>query len=112
MPSCSPALAPFWKVVIVGEHAWIQYCHDGYEVKTQPEYVSALRHDRPEQGFFPPFYVHFLNLWNDPRNAEYDLGTDELVFRDVTGNEVRRVLYPIAERTTLRLAAPALVSGA
>jgi hypothetical protein len=89
---------PFWKVVIVGDQAWVQYCHDGYEIKTQPEYVFALRHDRPEQGLFPPFYVHFLNLWNDPRNAEYDLRTDELVFRDRVGSPTRRLAYPLARR--------------
>jgi len=88
---------PFWKIVIVGEHAWVQYCHDGYEVKTQPEYVFALRRDRPEQGFFPPFFMHFLNVWKDPRNAEYDLDTDELVVRDDAGNEVRRVACELAE---------------
>jgi hypothetical protein len=90
---------PFWKVVLVGEQAWIQYCHGGYEVKTQPEYVFGLRHDRPEQGLFPPFYMHFLDQWNDPRNSEYDLRTDELVFRDGMSNEVRRIAYPLAERT-------------
>jgi hypothetical protein len=92
--------APFWKVVIVGEHAWIQYCHDGYEVKSQPEYVFALRHDRPEQGLFPPFYMHVLNLWNDPGNAEYDLASDELVFRDTAGSEVRRIAYPLTDACT------------
>lgn len=86
-------LPPFWKIVIVGEHAWIQYCHDGYEVKTQPEFVFALRHDRPELGFFPPFFMHFLELWNDPGQAEYDLVTDELVFRDAAGNATRRSAY-------------------
>jgi len=85
---------PFWKIVIVGDHAWIQYCHAGYEVRTQPEFVFALRRDRPEQGFFPPFYMHLLNLWNDPRNAQYDFATDQLVFRDSSGNEMRRVAYP------------------
>jgi hypothetical protein len=30
---------------------------------------------------------------------EYDLSTDELVFRDGMSNEVRRIAYPLAERT-------------
>lgn len=84
---------PFWKIVIVGDHAWIQYCHAGYEVRTQPEFVFALRHDHPEQGFFPPFYMHLLNLWNDPRNAQYDFATDQLIFRNAAGNGTRRIDY-------------------
>ncbi len=46
---------PFWKLVVTGEYVWVQYCHDGHEVKTQPEYVFGLQHDNPQRGFFDPF---------------------------------------------------------
>lgn len=62
---------PFWSLIVTGEHVWVQYCHHGQELKTQPA-----------QGLFPAFYVHFLNSWNDSsiRNTT-----------SARGNEVKRV---------------------
>lgn len=85
---------PFWNLIVTGEYVWVQYCHDGHELKTQPEYVFALRKDNPAQGLFPPFYMHFLNQWNDPRHLEYDFATRELIHRNDKSNETRRVPYP------------------
>lgn len=81
---------PLWKVVVLGDHVWVQHCHAGIAVKRQPEYVFALRHSSPREGFFVPFYVYFLNQWSDTANPEYDFGTNELVFRDAVGNETVR----------------------
>ncbi|BCB27009.1 hypothetical protein SKTS_18950 [Sulfurimicrobium lacus] len=85
---------PFWNLIITGEYVWVQYCHDGHELKTQPEYVFALRKDRPAQGLFSPFYVHFLNQWDDPRHPEYNFANKELVYRNEKGNEVGCIPYP------------------
>ncbi len=81
---------PFWKVIVLGEHVWVQYCHSGFEVKRQPEYVFALQRHNPRQGLFVPFYMHFLDLWNDSAHPEYDFDTAKLVYRDAAGNEVDR----------------------
>jgi hypothetical protein len=81
---------PFWKVVVLGDHVWVQYCHSGFEVKHEPEYVFALNRDSPRQGFFVPFYMYFLEQWGDPRHPEYDFATRELVYRDARGKEIRR----------------------
>ncbi len=81
---------PFWKLVVLGEHVWVQHCHSGFEVSQQPEYVFALDQDNPRMGFFVPFYMHFLNLWNDARHPEYDFDSNELVYRDGAGNEQKR----------------------
>ena len=90
---------PFWNLVVTGEHVWVQYCHDGHELKTQPEYVFALQHDKPAQGLFSPFYVYFLNQWNDPRHPEFNFETKELIYRNADGNEVERGVYqPKEER--------------
>ncbi|HYP67285.1 MAG TPA: hypothetical protein VEP67_03420 [Thiobacillaceae bacterium] len=24
---------PFWNLIVTGEHVWVQYCHDGRELK-------------------------------------------------------------------------------
>jgi hypothetical protein len=84
---------PFWKLVIVGDHAWVQYCHDGYEVKDQPEFVFALVKDQPARGLFAPFYVSFLNQWNDSKHPEYSFATGEVVYRDGKGNETERTPF-------------------
>ncbi len=81
---------PFWKVVVFGDHVWVQHCHAGYEVKHQPEYIFALQHRNPREGLYVPFYMHFLDQWNQPRHPEYDFATNELVYRDEAGNECRR----------------------
>ena len=81
---------PFWKLAVLGGHVWVQYCHSGFEVKREPEYVFALNPENPRQGLFVPFYMYFLERWDDPRHPEYDFDKRELVYRDKDGREVRR----------------------
>ncbi len=81
---------PFWKVAILGDHAWVQFCHSGAFVSEQTEYVFALHERNPRQGLFVPFYVHALERWNEPIHPEYDFDRNELVQRDATGNEIAR----------------------
>ncbi len=81
---------PFWKVIVLGDHVWVQHCHDGVPVRDQPEYVFALQHRDPRRGLFVPFYMHFLSKWNEHQHPEYDFDTGELVYRDSAGNETRR----------------------
>lgn len=85
---------PFWNLVVTGEYVWVQYCHDGQELKSQPEYVFALQKEKPTLGLFSAFYVHFLNHWSDSRHPEYDFATRELVYRNDKGNEVKRLPFP------------------
>ncbi|MDP1644852.1 MAG: hypothetical protein Q8L71_05040 [Thiobacillus sp.] len=85
---------PFWNLIVTGEYVWVQYCQDGHELKTQPEYVFALRKNKPTQGLFSAFYVHFLNQWSDPRHPEFDFSTRELIYRNDKGNEVKRMPFP------------------
>ena len=81
---------PFWKVIVLGDHVWVQHCHTGFEVKHQPEYVFALQHRNPREGMYIPFYMHFLEQWNQPCHPEYDFESSELVYRDEAGNECGR----------------------
>lgn len=87
--------APFWNVVVAGEQAWVRYCHDGYPLRSQPDYVFALRRDQPTQGLFPAFCMYALDQWNDPAHAEYDFATGELVHRSPDGAEVSRAAFPL-----------------
>lgn len=81
---------PFWKVAVLGDHAWVQHFHRGYAVSQQPEYVFALQPRNPRQGLFVPFYVYVLERWTENAHPEYDFDSNELVYRDTTGNELRR----------------------
>ena len=83
-------LMPFWKVVVLGDHAWVQFCHPGFKVGDQPEYVFAMQEDNPRQGLFVPFYMHALERWNESSHPEYDFDRNELVHRDAAGNETAR----------------------
>lgn len=87
---------PFWKLVVTGEYVWVQYCHDGHEVKTQPEYVFGLQHDNPQRGFFAPFYKHFLDQWKDPHHPDFNFETNELIYRNGDGNEIDRASFPLS----------------
>ena len=84
---------PFWKVVVLGDHLWVQYCHSGFEVKDQPEYVFVLNRNNPRLGLFVPFYIHFLEHWNDARHPRFDFDTRELVYCDDRGREIRRTRF-------------------
>lgn len=83
--------APFWNIAVVGDHARVQYCHGGSEAPSAPEYVFALNSKFPARGLFVPFYMHFVEKWNESWHPEYDFDTDELVYRSGTGVELKRL---------------------
>ncbi|MBA3903927.1 MAG: hypothetical protein C0522_09700 [Rhodocyclaceae bacterium] len=103
--------APFWKLVFTGEHAWVRYCHDNHGAQVFPEYVFALQPDKPMRGFFPAFYTYFLNQWNDQRHPEYNFESNELIYRNKGGQEIRREPFP-SRQLPLALAADVAPDGA
>src|SRR6266568_4676960 len=86
---------PFWKLIVLGAYVWVQHCHSGFAVREQPEFVFALQHREPRHGLFVPFYMVFLNRWNDARHPEYDFDTNELVYRDASGKETGREVLSV-----------------
>lgn len=88
---------PFWKLVFTGEYVWVRSSHSGLDSRQNPEYVFALRPDKPNRGFFPAFYTYFLSLWNDPSHPSYSFESDELVYRDAAGQELERRPWHPAE---------------
>ena len=78
---------PLLKLAILGDYLCLQNYPAGLNVRTMPEYV--FKHDK-NGSLFDLFYQYFVTRWFDPEIPEYDLDTDELVFRDKAGNEVRR----------------------
>lgn len=95
---------PHWNVVVLGDYVWVRHCHSGVEVRQQPEYVFALLHHNPRQGLYVPFYMHFLNSWNQSRHPEFDFETSELIYRDSSGNESGRAALGVPiNRVPLRI---------
>lgn len=80
--------APFLKMALSGDYVWVKHYHAGFDVQVMPEYV--FRYNQNPGSLYTPFYQYFLKLWNDPKIPEYDLESDELIYRDMAGNEERR----------------------
>jgi hypothetical protein len=78
---------PLLKLAILGDYLCLQHYPAGLDVRKMPEYV--FKHDQ-NGGLFNLFYQYFVSRWFDPNIPEYDLDTDELVYRDKSGNEMRR----------------------
>lgn len=89
---------PLLKLAILGDALCVRHYHTGLHVDDMPEYV--FKHDHDPGGLYNPFYQYFLSRWSDPEIPEYDLESDELVYRDRSGIEVRREKFneaPMAE---------------
>lgn len=95
---------PFWKLVIIGDYVWVQYCQDGFEVNAVPEYVFALQSNSPERGLYTPFNMLFSEKWNEMPALEFDFETDELVRRDANGVVLDRALLPHSPHAGKKLA--------
>lgn len=84
---------PLIKMVILGDYLWLQHYHADLDVQTMPEYV--LRHNRKDHGLYTLYSHYFVQRWKSAEIPEYDLDTDELVYRNSTGNEIRREPFGI-----------------
>jgi hypothetical protein len=85
--------SPLMKLVILGDYLWLQHYHADLDIQTMPEYV--LRHNRKDHGLYTLYAHYFVQRWESTEIPEYDLDTDELVYRNKTGNEIRRERFEI-----------------
>lgn len=83
---------PLFKLAILGDFVWVQHYHAGLDVQVMPEYLFS--HDQRPGGLYTPFYQYFMTRWRNTAIPEYDLDTDQLVYRDPAGNELRREAFP------------------
>ena len=79
---------PFLKMTILGDFIWVQHYQAGIDVQMMPKYV--FKHDPNIGSLYFPFYQYFLGRWSNPDIPEFDLESNELIYRDKAGNEVRR----------------------
>ena len=80
--------APFLKLIILGDYIFMKYYYTGSFGQGMPEYI--FKHSPNQSSLFHPFYQFFLSRWRDPNIPEYDFDSDELVYKDISGNEVKR----------------------
>lgn len=80
--------SPLVKMLILGDYLWLQHYHAGLDIRSMPEYV--LRHNRQDHGFYTLYAHYFEQRWEHTDFPEYDLDTDELVYRNRAGSETRR----------------------
>ena len=83
---------PHVKLAILGESIWLQHYHTGLDVHMMPEYVFEQNHN--DYGLYTLFYQYFTRRWESSEIPEYDLDTDELVYRESNGQEMRREKFP------------------
>jgi hypothetical protein len=79
---------PHLKLIVLGDYLWMQHYHPGIDVQSMPVYVFT--HNQDPGSLYTPLYQHFMRRWEDPEIPEYDLETDEIVYRDRAGNETTR----------------------
>ncbi|MFQ5991855.1 MAG: hypothetical protein ACE5NA_05400 [Nitrospiraceae bacterium] len=82
---------PLIKLVILGDYLWLQHYHTDLDVQSMPEYV--LQHNLKGHGLYTLCHQYFVQRWQSPDIPEYDLDTDELVYRGNSGDEVKRVRF-------------------
>lgn len=79
---------PLIKLTILGDYLWVQHYHADFDIESMPKYV--FKHGQNPGGLYVPFYQYFWDKWNCPDIPEYDLDNEELIFRDLNGNECQR----------------------
>jgi hypothetical protein len=82
---------PNVKLAILGDHIWLQHYHTNLDIQYMPMY--AFRFNPKEHGLYTVFYQHFVEKWEHLETPEYDLETDDLVYRWEDGTEKRRVPF-------------------
>ncbi len=100
---------PLVKLVILGDYLWLQHYHADLDVRTMPEYV--LQRNCREHGLYTLYAHYFMQRWASADIPEYDLDTDELVYRNRAGQEVRREPFEVtAAPAAMPLMEPSLAA--
>lgn len=93
---------PFLKLAVLGDYVFMKCYHSALNGRDVPE--NVFKHSAKHSSLFHLFYEYFLSKWRDPNIPEYDFDTDELIYRDISGNEFKRekFAYPPNLLTSLR----------
>ncbi len=88
--------APFLKLTVLGDNLWLQYYSKDVDIEKMAKFV--FEQSRNPNSLYIPFYQYFWARWTSPDIPEYDLETDELVYRDSAGNEATKETFPPSAR--------------
>ncbi len=86
---------PLLKLVIIGDFVFLQDYATGPNICHLPEY--AFKNQPKHSGLYILLYRYFLSRWQDANIPEFDLETDELIYRDQAGNELSRERFDISQ---------------
>ena len=75
-------------MLILGDYLWLQHYHAELNAQTMPEYVAWRNRTQP--GLYTLYAHYFAQRWDNAQIPDYDLETDELVYRGRNGGEIRR----------------------
>ncbi len=90
---------PLFKMVILGDYLWLQHYHADLDVLRMPEFL--FQYHPNHHGLYTAFYQYFNQKWESHAIPDYDLDTDELVYRGVNGRESQRVPFYSGEGNEL-----------
>lgn len=76
------------KLAIIGDYISMKFYRAGLGTEEMPEYIFA--HSQNKGSLYSIFYQLFLSKWRDSAIPEYDFDAGELLYRDGSGNEIRR----------------------
>lgn len=76
------------KLAVLGDYISMKFYRAGLGTEEMPEYIFA--HSQDQSSLYNIFYQLFLTKWRDPTVPEYDFAAGELLYRDGSGNEVKR----------------------
>jgi len=75
------------KLTVLGDYVFMKYYHSGLNVKEMPEYI--FKHSPNQSNLFHPS-ISFSFEMARSNIPEYDFDSGELIYRDNSGNEVKR----------------------
>jgi hypothetical protein len=85
---------PFLKLTILGEYLWLQHYQGGLKEYSCSRPTYVFEHNQNPGSLYTPLYQYFTSRWESIEIPEYDLDTDELIWRDEAGSEVKREQLP------------------
>ena len=100
---------PLVKLVILGDYLWLQHYHPDLNVRAMPEFV--LQHNLKDHGLYTFYHHYFVQRWGSRDIPEYDLDTDELVYRGPQGREDRRIPFEPEEADRIAIPGSSLQHG-
>lgn len=88
--------APLIKLVIIGDILYMKNYPPGVSAREMHEFMFA--HNKKFDGMYDLLCRYFLSCWNDYQLPEYDFNTGDLVYRDRSENELKRIRFDDYEK--------------